>query len=113
MAIRGRCFRAVLLRELRRQWRDGDRVEIELPMQTTVERLPDGSDWVALRGPIVLASPAGTNNLRGLYANDSRMGHVAHGPVVPMDQVPVCWPVRPMCPGTSSQTPPPARCTSA
>jgi uncharacterized protein len=76
--------------ELRRQWRNGDRVEIELPMQTTVERLPDGSDWVAfLRGPIVLASPAGTNNLQGLYANDSRMGHVAHGPVVPMDQVPV------------------------
>jgi uncharacterized protein len=76
--------------QLRRQWRDGDRVEVELPMQTTVERLPDGSDWVAfLRGPIVLASPAGTNNLRGLYADDSRMGHVAHGPVVPMDQVPV------------------------
>ena len=65
-------------------------MEIELPMRTTVERLPDGSDWVAiLRGPIVLASPAGTNNLRGLYANDSRMGHVAAGPLVPLDQVPV------------------------
>jgi len=76
--------------ELRREWRDGDRVEVELPMRTTVERLPDGSDWVAiLRGPIVLASPAGTNNLSGLYANDSRMGHVAAGPLVPMDQVPV------------------------
>lgn len=76
--------------EVRRQWRDGDRVEVALPMQTTVERLPDGSDWVAfLRGPIVLAAPAGTNNLQGLYANDSRMGHVAHGPVIPMDQVPV------------------------
>jgi hypothetical protein len=37
----------------------------------------------------VLASPAGTNDLRGLYANDSRMGHVAAGPLVPMDQVPV------------------------
>ena len=76
--------------EIRREWRDGDRVEIELPMHTTVERLPDGSDWVAiLRGPIVLASPAGTNNLRGLYANDSRMGQVAAGPLVPMDQAPV------------------------
>ena len=53
-------------------------------MRTTVERLPDGSDWVAiLHGPIVLASPAGTNDLRGLYANDSRMGHVASGPLVP------------------------------
>jgi len=76
--------------EIRREWRDGDRVEIELPMHTTVERLPDGSDWVAiLRGPIVLALPAGTNNLDGLYANDGRMGHVADGPLVPMDRVPV------------------------
>jgi uncharacterized protein len=76
--------------ELRREWRDGDRVEVELPMRTTVERLPDGSDWVAiLRGPIVLAWPAGTNNLSGLFANDSRMGHVASGPLVPMDRVPV------------------------
>jgi DUF1680 family protein len=76
--------------ELRREWRDKDRVELELPMRTTVERLPDGSDWVAiLHGPIVLASPAGTNDLRGLYADDSRMGQVAHGPLVPMDRVPV------------------------
>jgi hypothetical protein len=59
-------------------------------MRTTVERLPDGSDWVAiLRGPIVLASPDGTNDMRGFRANDSRMGHVANGPMIPMDQVPV------------------------
>ncbi len=76
--------------EVRREWRDGDRVEVELPMRTTVERLPDGSDWVAiLYGPIVLASPAGTNDLRGLYADDSRMGQVASGPLVPLDRVPV------------------------
>jgi DUF1680 family protein len=76
--------------ELLREWRDGDRVEIELPMRTTVERLPDGSDWVAiLRGPIVLASPSGTNDLAGLVADDSRMGHVASGPLVPLDRAPV------------------------
>jgi hypothetical protein len=75
---------------LRRLWRDGDHVSLELPMRTTVERLPDGSDWVAiLHGPILLAAPAGTNNLQGLYANDSRMGHVAAGPLVPLDRVPV------------------------
>jgi hypothetical protein len=74
---------------LNREWRHGDRVEIELPMRTTVERLPDGSNWIALlRGPIVLVSPAGTNNLTGLRANDSRMGHVASGPLIPLDQVP-------------------------
>jgi DUF1680 family protein len=76
--------------EVRRKWRDGDLMEVELPMRTTVERLPDGSDWVAiLRGPIVLASPCGTNGLTGLRANDTRMGHVASGPLVPLDQVPV------------------------
>lgn len=76
--------------EVRREWRNGDRVEIELPMRTTVQRLPDGSDWVAfLRGPIVLAAPSGTDNLVGMFANDSRMGHVASGPLVPVDKVPV------------------------
>lgn len=75
---------------LHREWQNGDQVEIELPLRTTVERLPDGSDWVAiLRGPILLAAPAGTNDLPGLYANDSRMGHVAAGPLVPLDQIPV------------------------
>lgn len=76
--------------ELRRKWHDGDRVEIELPMRTTVERLPDGSDWVAImHGPILLASPDGTNDQVGLRANDTRMGHVASGPLVPLDKVPV------------------------
>jgi uncharacterized protein len=76
--------------EVRREWRDGDRVELELPMRTTVERLPDGSHWVALlHGPIVLVAPAGTQDLVGLRADDTRMGHVAHGPLVPLDQVPV------------------------
>ena len=75
---------------VRREWRDGDRVEIALPMHTTVEGLPDGSSWYAiLRGPIVLAHPAGTKDLAGLRANASRMGHVANGPLEPLDQVPV------------------------
>ena len=75
---------------IRREWRDGDRVAIKLPMQTTVEDLPDGSPWQAiLRGPIVLAHPAGNWELTGLRADDSRMAHVASGPEVPLDRVPV------------------------
>jgi hypothetical protein len=42
-----------------------------------------------LRGPIVLASPDGTNDMRGVRANDGRMAHVANGQMIPMDQVPV------------------------
>ena len=76
--------------EIRREWRDGDKIEIELPMNLSVERLPDGSDWAALLyGPIVLASPSGTENLTGERAPAGRMSHVAGGPLVPIDQVPV------------------------
>ncbi len=75
---------------VRREWRDGDRVEIALPLHTTVEGLPDGSPWYAiLHGPIVLAHPAGTKDLAGLRANGSRMAHVAAGPLEPLDQAPV------------------------
>ncbi len=75
---------------IRREWKDGDRVEVSLPMATTVQQLPDGSDWYAiLRGPIVLASPDGTQNLDGLRAGDGRGDHVAGGPLVPLDKMPV------------------------
>lgn len=75
---------------IRREWKNGDTIEIALPMRTSIERLPDGSDWVAIkRGPILLASPAGKTEMINLYADGSRMGHVASGPVVPLDQVPV------------------------
>jgi DUF1680 family protein len=75
---------------VRREWKSGDRVEIGLPMRTTVEQLPDRSPWYAiLRGPIVLAAPSGTWNMDGLRADDSRMAHVAAGPELPLDQAPV------------------------
>ncbi len=75
---------------IRRKWKNGDKIEVGLPMRTTVERLPDGSDWVAiLHGPIVLANPSGTNDMYGLFANDGRMAHVAFGPMVPLDKVSV------------------------
>lgn len=74
---------------IRRGWKDGDRVEVDLPMQTKTERLPDGSDWVAiLRGPIVLAAPSGTDDLDGLRAGPGRGDHVARGPSIPLDQMP-------------------------
>ncbi|RYG48569.1 glycosyl hydrolase [bacterium] len=75
---------------IRREWKDGDRVEVELPMRTTVEGLPDGSNWYAiLHGPIVLASPTSAKDLVGLRAGAGRGDHIAHGPLIPMDQMPV------------------------
>jgi DUF1680 family protein len=47
---------------LDREWRDGDTVEIELPMKLRSETLPGVSNEVALLyGPIVLAGELGTN----------------------------------------------------
>ena len=75
---------------LTREWRDGDTVEIDLPMRTTVEALPDGSAWNAIfHGPILLASPAGTERLDGLRAGEGRRAHVPEGPLTPIDQMPV------------------------
>jgi DUF1680 family protein len=73
-----------------RTWSNGDKVEIELPMHTTTERLPDGSDYVAvLRGPIVLAAKTGTERLDGLVADDGRWAHIAPGPYEPLDTAPM------------------------
>ena len=75
---------------LTREWRDGDTVEIELPMRTTTESLPDGSPWRAIfHGPILLAAPAGTDHLDGLRAGEGRSAHIANGPLAPLDQAPV------------------------
>jgi DUF1680 family protein len=72
-----------------RQWKNGDRIEVSLPMRTTVERLPDQSDWVSiLHGPLVLASPTGTQDQAGLFAGAGRGDHIAHGPLVPLDLMP-------------------------
>lgn len=76
--------------ELRRHWQAGDRVDVALPMRTTLEPLPGQPRFVAvLHGPIVLAAktpqPGETLNFR---ADGSRMGHIAHGAVCPQAAAP-------------------------
>ena len=75
---------------VRREWHDGDKIDIEFPMHDSMEGLPDGSNWYAiLHGPILLASPDGDKNLDGLRAGDGRGDHIAHGPLTPLDKMPV------------------------
>lgn len=72
-----------------RRWRPGDTVDVELPMEVRFEAFPDGSDYLAVNyGPVVLASPAGTEAMTGLFADDSRGGHIAHGPKIPLHKLP-------------------------
>jgi len=75
---------------IERQWQDGDRIEVELPMSTRIESLPDGSDWVAvMHGPMMLAARTGGEALQGLIADDGRGSHIAPGPYLPLDQAPM------------------------
>lgn len=68
---------------VRRKWKAGDEITLNLPMQVTLEQIPDQEHFYAfMYGPIVLASPTGTENMDGLYADDSRGGHIAHGKLV-------------------------------
>jgi DUF1680 family protein len=56
-----------------REWRDGDCVEIQLPMKLHTEPLPGTTNIVALLyGPIVLAGELGTNGMPNPYAKDQR-----------------------------------------
>ena len=77
---------------VRRQWRDGDKVEIKLPMTTHLEQMPDKSSYYAvLHGPVVLAAQTDPfpNEKLNFLADDSRMGHIAAGPVCPLEAAPV------------------------
>ena len=56
---------------LEREWRDGDRVDIQLPMALHTEPLPGTTNIVALLyGPIVLAGELGTNGMPNPYTNN-------------------------------------------
>ncbi len=73
-----------------RTWKDGDVIETELPMFNYSEQLPDGSPFVALmHGPLVLGANTGTEDVEGLIADGSRMGHIAHGPLLPRENAPM------------------------
>src|SRR5690606_22954537 len=77
---------------LERAWQPGDAVAATLPMHTRPEQTPDGSDYYAvLHGPIVLAAKTRPfeNEQLAFLADDSRMGHVAQGPLCPPTAAPV------------------------
>ena len=73
-----------------RVWHNGDKITVDLPMKNYVEYLPDHSNWVSfVHGPIVLAAATDTAGMRGLFANDSRWGHIAGGKLYPLTASPL------------------------
>jgi hypothetical protein len=75
---------------IKRQWKKGDVVEVELPMHNRVEQLPNVSNYIAfMRGPILLGAETGTEDLRGLLADDGRWAQYPGGKMLPVDQAPI------------------------
>ncbi|MCJ7935949.1 MAG: glycoside hydrolase family 127 protein [Chryseobacterium sp.] len=75
---------------LTKKWKKGDVVKLILPMHLSAEQLPDQSNYYAFKyGPVVLAAKYGTENQHGLLADDSRSGHIAHGPQIPLNEIPI------------------------
>ena len=73
-----------------RKWKKGDVVLVELPMHSTIERLPNVPDYIAfIHGPILLGAKTGTDDLRGLIADDGRWGQYPGGKMLPVDQAPI------------------------
>ena len=71
---------------MKRVWKRGDRVELQLPMQLGVEPLPDNPSWKAFTyGPLVLAGQFPATGL-----SDDLL-HKNHGPEV--DQSPLKVPL--------------------
>ncbi|MBQ3658337.1 MAG: glycoside hydrolase family 127 protein [Bacteroidales bacterium] len=72
-----------------RKWSGGDKLHVDLPMHLSAETTPDGKpQYSFLYGPVVLAAKTGTDRQEGMYADDSRGGHIANGPQIPQYQMP-------------------------
>ncbi|HEY6915416.1 MAG TPA: glycoside hydrolase family 127 protein, partial [Paludibacter sp.] len=73
-----------------RNWKTGDEVKVLLPMHNSVEQLPNVPNYLAImHGPILLGAKTGTEDLKGLVANDSRWGHIAGGERLALDKAPI------------------------
>jgi len=75
---------------IKRKWKKGDVVEVTLPMDNTVEHMPNVPDYVAfMHGPVLLGMKTGTEDLKGLLADDGRWSQYASGKKLPVDKAPV------------------------
>ena len=78
--------------ELKRRWRNGDKVEVTLPMHIELEQMPDKSDYYAVTyGPVVLAAAANPikDETLNVFSDDSRMGHIAQAEMCSLDSAPM------------------------
>lgn len=75
--------------EIDRKWGKNDKVEIKTPMHVRIEELPNLPNAISvMRGPILLCTKTGTENMPGLIAGSGRWEHIAHGPLMSVFDTP-------------------------
>ena len=75
---------------INRHWKKGDIIQVKLPMHTSIEHLPNVPNYIAfMHGPVLLGAKTGTEDLKGLIADDSRWAHIPSGAKLPLDKAPV------------------------
>lgn len=75
---------------INRKWKKGDVVQIMLPMHNSVEQVPNVPKYIAfLHGPILLGAETGTQDLKGLIADDSRFGQYPGGERLALNKAPI------------------------
>lgn len=73
-----------------REWKNGDEVEVSLPMQFRFEEAPKVGEYVSImRGPIVMAARVKTDDIANYVADDSRWAHIAHGKLISVFDTPI------------------------
>ena len=76
--------------KITRKWAKGDNVYVDLPMSLRAVQLPDNSEnYSFMYGPVVLAASLGKEDQLGMFADDSRGGHIAAGKQLPLNEMPV------------------------
>jgi hypothetical protein len=75
---------------IKRLWKKGDVVTVILPMHNSIEHMPNVPNYIAfMHGPVLLGAKTGTEDLKGLVADNSRWGHIAGGKKLPLDKAPI------------------------
>jgi uncharacterized protein len=75
---------------VKRLWKKGDVITVNLPMHNSIVQMPNVSNYIAImHGPILLAAKTGTEDLKGLVADDGRWSHIASGKKLPLDKAPI------------------------
>lgn len=78
---------------MKRKWKKGDQVKISMPMHAYIKPMSNVPQYVAIMyGPILLGMKTGTEDMRGLIADDSRFGQYAGGKKLALDEAPILLP---------------------